>query len=120
MGLPHRPSPAGTVRPLDGRIANVHRIRSRRQILDAQRVLESRLLKCRIPPQRARAGSRAHRLWDSPIEIKYDRLDRLTQRCIRIFLLQTPAVDQVSRKQAIVSLGAILKAEGNKSEAGIL
>src|ERR1700690_1193637 len=120
VALPPRPSPLRTVRPLDGGITDVHRVGALRQSLDAQRVPESRLLERRIPPQRAHPRRRTDRLRNGAIEIKHDRLHRLADRRIRIFLLQTPAVDQVTRKRSIVGLGKILKAHRAESHARVL
>ena len=120
MALPHRPPSPGPVRPLDGGIANVHRVRTLRQVLDTHRVPEARLLKRRIPPQRPHARSRTDRLRNGAVKIKHNRLHRLADYSVRIFLLQTPAVHQVTRERPIVGLGKILKASAAESHSQIL
>ena len=117
VALPHRPSPSGAVRPLDGGIANVHRVSAFGQIFDAQRVLESRLLERRIPPQRSHPRRGTDRLRNGAVEIKHNRLYRLAERGIRIFFLQAPAIHQVTRERLIVGLGKILKAGADESYA---
>ena len=85
-----------------------------------QRIPESGLLECRIPPQRPHPRRGTHRLRNGAVEIKHDRLHRLAERRIRIFFLQAPALHQVTRERLIVGLGKILKAGAAESDPGIL
>src|SRR4029077_2054894 len=85
VALTDGPSPAGTVRPLDGRGANVHRVCALGQVFNAEGVPETSLFERRIPPQGTGARGRTHRLWKGPVGEKDNRLGWRSQRRALVF-----------------------------------
>src|SRR5579884_622451 len=113
----HRPTAAVAIGPLNRRIPHIQRIGSFRQIFNDERIAKSSLLECLVPPQRTATRSRTHRLRDSTIEIKRNRLNRLTHRGARIFLLQPPAVNEVLTKRLFVCARKVVELLAEESHA---
>src|SRR5689334_10771349 len=89
----HRPTASAAIGPLDGGITLVEGVGSVGQIFDDERIAESRLLKCLVPPQRTATSGRAHRFRNGSIEIESDGLNRIADRGGRILFFKPPAVN---------------------------
>src|SRR5690242_19018281 len=120
VSLSHRPATSGTVRPLDGGIADVERVCTFWQVFDAKSIFESSLLECGIPPQCSTPYSRANRVRNRAIQVKHNRFHGFAYRSARIFFLQAPPAYQIAGERTVVRLRKILEGRAEEADARVL
>src|SRR5215813_431402 len=121
IGLRHsdRPAAAIAIGPLNRGITLVQGVGTFRQVFDDQRVAETRLLKCLVPPQRPFSRGGPNRFRNCLIEVEDNWLYRITDGSGGIFLLQAPARDVHLAKRIFVAPREILKTRPEKANTRI-
>ena len=113
-GVGHRrsvaPAARGSVDPLDHVVADVERVRSRRQHLDTEGILEAGPLEGIVPPARTVEQRGPHRLRRPRVEVVDDGLDGLADIRARVLLLEPVTADQpplhpLAEGSRVVSIG---------------